>query len=217
MPLGFDLARRRLGFPARGWPSRRVPPGGWADAPLSLSPCGRGLGEGTGAKRRPGPRSTPAKVRFADPSLRISPARGERPGRAIRTLRCPTVLRLFYPPAMADSLTLWPACAGMPPFLFMPRALVGGWTPQRQARFVGFLEETGSAAKVTPGCGLPETKGHARGAGRPGRPGPFSRHLAPQQVRPRAAKAERFRALAPLAPARCTCRPAGMGVVRWGR
>lgn len=48
---------------------------------------------------------------------------------------------------MVESNSRWPAYARVPPFLPVPlRARADGWTPERQARFIGLLAETGSVA-----------------------------------------------------------------------
>ena len=50
---------------------------------------------------------------------------------------------------MAESPRSWPAYARVPPFLPVPlRARADGWTPERQARFIGLLAETGSVAEA---------------------------------------------------------------------
>jgi hypothetical protein len=49
----------------------------------------------------------------------------------------------------------WPAWKRVPPFLPVPlRARADGWTPDRQARFIGFLAETGSVAEAARRVGL---------------------------------------------------------------
>ena len=49
----------------------------------------------------------------------------------------------------------WPAWKRVPPFLPVPlRARADGWTPERQARFIGFLAETGSVAEAARRVGM---------------------------------------------------------------
>jgi len=57
---------------------------------------------------------------------------------------------------MAESGTSrWPAYARVPPFLPVPlRARADGWTPARQARFVGLLAETGSVSAAARAVGM---------------------------------------------------------------
>ena len=56
---------------------------------------------------------------------------------------------------MPESPPRWPAYARVPPFLPVPlRARGDGWTPERQARFVGLLAETGSVAEAARRVGL---------------------------------------------------------------
>ena len=56
---------------------------------------------------------------------------------------------------MPESRSRWPAYARVPPFVPVPlRARVDGWTPERQARFVGMLAETGSAAEAARCVGM---------------------------------------------------------------
>ena len=51
--------------------------------------------------------------------------------------------------------TRWPAWKRVPPFLPVPlRARTDGWTPERQARFIGLLAETGSVAEAARGVGM---------------------------------------------------------------
>src|SRR5688572_5436047 len=58
-------------------------------------------------------------------------------------------------PRMAESSASWPAYARVPPFLPVPlRARADGWTPERQARFIGLLAETGSVAKAARRVGM---------------------------------------------------------------
>ena len=90
MPLGFDLARRRLGFPARGWPSRRVPPGGWADAPLSPLPLRERVGRGD---RREAPARPPLNS-GQGPLRRPEPPYLSREGREARS--CHSHFALSY-------------------------------------------------------------------------------------------------------------------------
>jgi hypothetical protein len=59
--------------------------------------------------------------------------------------------------SMAESVASarWPAWKRVPPFLPVPlRARADGWTPDRQARFIGFLAETGSVAEAARRVGL---------------------------------------------------------------
>ena len=56
---------------------------------------------------------------------------------------------------MPESPPSWPAYARVPPFLAVPlRARADGWTPERQARFIGFLAETGSVAEAARRVGM---------------------------------------------------------------
>ena len=56
---------------------------------------------------------------------------------------------------MPESPTSWPAYARVPPFLPVPlRARADGWTPERQARFIGLLAETGSVAEAARRVGM---------------------------------------------------------------
>ena len=56
---------------------------------------------------------------------------------------------------MAESPPCWPAYARVPPFLPVPlRARADGWTPERQARFIGLLAETGSVAEAARRVGM---------------------------------------------------------------
>lgn len=49
----------------------------------------------------------------------------------------------------------WPAYRRVPPFLPVPlRARGDGWTPQRQANFIGHLAETGSVAEAARRVGM---------------------------------------------------------------
>ncbi|MBO9498942.1 MAG: hypothetical protein J7496_13760 [Novosphingobium sp.] len=49
----------------------------------------------------------------------------------------------------------WPAYLRVPPFLPVPRrARVDGWTPERQARFLGHLAETGCVAEAARRAGM---------------------------------------------------------------
>ena len=70
---------------------------------------------------------------------------------------------------MAESnKSRWPAYARVPPFLPVPlRARADGWTPERQARFIGFLAETGSVAAAARRVGMTRESAH-RLRGRPG-------------------------------------------------
>ena len=56
---------------------------------------------------------------------------------------------------MPESPASWPAYARVPPFLPVPlRARADGWTPARQARFIGLLAETGSVAEAARRVGM---------------------------------------------------------------
>lgn len=56
---------------------------------------------------------------------------------------------------MPESPLSWPAYARVPPFLPVPlRARADGWTPERQARFIGLLAETGSVAEAARRVGM---------------------------------------------------------------
>ena len=56
---------------------------------------------------------------------------------------------------MAESPPSWPAYARVPPFLPVPlRARADGWTPERQALFIGLLAETGSVAEAARRVGM---------------------------------------------------------------
>ncbi|HEY6817034.1 MAG TPA: hypothetical protein VI168_15970 [Croceibacterium sp.] len=56
---------------------------------------------------------------------------------------------------MIESLPPWPAYARVPPFVPVPlRARADGWTPERQARFIGLLAECGSVAEAARGVGM---------------------------------------------------------------
>ena len=56
---------------------------------------------------------------------------------------------------MAESNIRWPAYARVPPFVPVRlRARADGWTPERQARFIGLLAETGSVAKAARRVGM---------------------------------------------------------------
>jgi hypothetical protein len=56
---------------------------------------------------------------------------------------------------MPESPSPWPAYARVPPFLPVPlRARADGWTPERQARFIGLLAETGSVAEAARRVGM---------------------------------------------------------------
>jgi hypothetical protein len=49
----------------------------------------------------------------------------------------------------------WPAWKRVPPFLPVPlRARADGWTPERQAKFIGLLAETGSVAEAARQVGM---------------------------------------------------------------
>jgi hypothetical protein len=55
----------------------------------------------------------------------------------------------------SDTPARWPRYARVPPFLPVPvRARAGGWTPARQARFVGLLAETGCVAEAARRVGV---------------------------------------------------------------
>ena len=56
---------------------------------------------------------------------------------------------------MPESPPSWPAYARVPPFLAVPlRPRADGWTPERQARFIGLLAETGSVAEAARRVGM---------------------------------------------------------------
>ena len=56
---------------------------------------------------------------------------------------------------MSESPPFWPPYARVPPFMPVPlRARADGWTPERQARFIGLLAETGSVAEAARRCGM---------------------------------------------------------------
>ena len=56
---------------------------------------------------------------------------------------------------MPESPPSWPAYARVPPFLPVPlRARADGWTPERQAGFIGLLAETGSVAEAARRVGM---------------------------------------------------------------
>jgi hypothetical protein len=56
---------------------------------------------------------------------------------------------------MSESRSAWPAYARVPPFVPVPlRARADGWTPERQARFIGLLAETGSVAEAARRVGM---------------------------------------------------------------
>ena len=63
---------------------------------------------------------------------------------------------------MAESNTSrWPAYGRVPPFLPVPlRARADGWTPERQARFIGLLAETGSVAEAARRAGMSRESAH---------------------------------------------------------
>jgi hypothetical protein len=64
---------------------------------------------------------------------------------------------------MAESKTpsRWPAYARVPPFLPVPlRARADGWSIERQARFIGFLAETGSVAAAARRVGMSRESAH---------------------------------------------------------
>jgi hypothetical protein len=49
----------------------------------------------------------------------------------------------------------WPAWKRVPPFLPVPsRVRADGWTPDRQARFIGYLAEAGSVAEAARRVGM---------------------------------------------------------------
>ena len=56
---------------------------------------------------------------------------------------------------MPESPPAWPAYARVPPFLPVPLcARADGWTPERQARFIGLRAETGSVAEAARRVGM---------------------------------------------------------------
>jgi hypothetical protein len=56
---------------------------------------------------------------------------------------------------MTDSPKRWPAYVRVPRFLPVPlRVRADGWTAERQARFIGLLAETGSAASAAAAVGM---------------------------------------------------------------
>lgn len=58
-------------------------------------------------------------------------------------------------PALSRANRRWPAWQRVPPFLPVPlRRRAGGWTPQRQADFIGYLAETGSVAEAALRVGM---------------------------------------------------------------
>lgn len=62
---------------------------------------------------------------------------------------------------MTDSSTRWPAWKRVPPFLPVPlRARADGWTPERQARFIGMLAQTGSVAAAARAVGMSRESAH---------------------------------------------------------
>src|SRR5690348_4490085 len=62
---------------------------------------------------------------------------------------------------MTESPTRWPAWKRVPPFLPVPlRARADGWTPDRQARFIGMLAETGSVAAAAGAVGKSRESAH---------------------------------------------------------
>lgn len=62
---------------------------------------------------------------------------------------------------MADSSSRWPAWKRVPPFLPVPlRVRADGWTPERQARFVGMLAQTGSVAAAARAVGMARESAH---------------------------------------------------------
>ena len=72
----------------------------------------------------------------------------------------------------------WPAYARVPPFLPVPlRARADGWTPERQARFIGLLAETGSVVEAARAVGMSREAPGGCGAGpvRPALPMPGTR------------------------------------------
>ena len=58
--------------------------------------------------------------------------------------------------AESNSARRWPVYARVPPFLPVPllRSRADGWTPLRQARFIGYLAETGSVAEAARRVGM---------------------------------------------------------------
>lgn len=57
--------------------------------------------------------------------------------------------------AQSNKLARWPAYTRVPPFLPVPlRTRADGWTPARQARFIGLLAETGTVAGAACAVGM---------------------------------------------------------------
>lgn len=57
--------------------------------------------------------------------------------------------------AESNSKSRWPAYRRVPPFLPVPgRAREDGWTPKRQAQFIGYLAETGSVTEAARRVGI---------------------------------------------------------------
>lgn len=58
--------------------------------------------------------------------------------------------------AQSISTSRWPAYARVPPFLPVPllRSRCDGWAPLRQARFIGYLAETGCVAEAARRVGM---------------------------------------------------------------
>ena len=57
--------------------------------------------------------------------------------------------------AESNPAARWPAWKRVPPFLPVPlRARADGWTPERQAQFIGLLAETGSVAEAARRVGM---------------------------------------------------------------
>jgi transposase-like protein len=57
--------------------------------------------------------------------------------------------------AESHSLNCWPAYARVPPFIPVPLRTRGdGWTPERQARFIGLLAESGSVSEAARRLGI---------------------------------------------------------------
>lgn len=55
----------------------------------------------------------------------------------------------------SSSRNRWPVYARVPPFIPVPlRARADGWTPERQARFIGLLAQSGSVAEAARGVGM---------------------------------------------------------------
>jgi hypothetical protein len=62
---------------------------------------------------------------------------------------------------MVESSSRWPAWTRVPPFLPVPlRARADGWTPDRQARFIGMLAQTGTVAEAARHVGMARESAH---------------------------------------------------------